>query len=52
MADSGASDRFTHTQSDLSQFEVLDNKDLVVKTASTVRDKTIQMFVKVGLFLK
>ena len=34
MADSVASDCFTHTQSDLSEFEVLDDKDLVVKTAS------------------
>jgi hypothetical protein len=34
MADSGASNCFTHTQSDLSEFEVLDDKELVVKTAS------------------
>ena len=34
MADSGASGCFTHTKSDLSEFEVLDDKDLVVKTAS------------------
>jgi hypothetical protein len=34
MADSGASNCFTHTQSDLSEFKVLDNKELVVKTAS------------------
>ena len=34
MADSGTSSCFTHTKSDLSEFEVLDNKDLVVKTAS------------------
>ena len=34
MADSSASSCFTHIKSDLSEFEVLDNKDLVVKTAS------------------
>jgi hypothetical protein len=34
MADSGTSNCFTHTQSDLTEFEVLDNNDLVVKTAS------------------
>ena len=34
MADSGASSCFMHTKSDLSEFEVLDDKDLVVKTAS------------------
>ena len=34
MADSSASDCFTHTQSNLSEFEVLDNNELVVKTAS------------------
>jgi hypothetical protein len=33
MADSGASNCFTHTQSNLSEFEVLNNKDLVVRTA-------------------
>ena len=34
MADSGTSSCFTHTKSDLSESEVLNNKDLVVKTAS------------------
>jgi GAG-pre-integrase domain len=34
MADSGASNCFTHSQSDLTEFEVLNNNDLVVKTAS------------------
>jgi hypothetical protein len=34
MADSGANNCFTHTQSDLTEFEVLDDNDLVVKTAS------------------
>ena len=34
MADSSTSSCFTHMKSDLSEFEVLDNKDLVVKTAS------------------
>ena len=34
MADSGTSSCFTHTKSDLSEFKVLDDKDLVVKTAS------------------
>jgi hypothetical protein len=34
MADSGASNCFTHTQSDLSEFEVLDDNELVVRTAS------------------
>ena len=34
MADSGASECFTHTQSDLLEFEVLNDKDLVVRTAS------------------
>jgi hypothetical protein len=34
MADSGASNCFTHTQSELSEFEVLNDKDLVVQTAS------------------
>jgi hypothetical protein len=34
MADSGTSECFTHTQSDLTEFEVLDDIDLVVKTAS------------------
>jgi hypothetical protein len=34
MADSSTSKCFTHTQGDLTEFEVLDDKDLVVKTAS------------------
>jgi hypothetical protein len=34
MADSGASNCFTHSKSDLTEFKVLDNNDLVVKTAS------------------
>jgi hypothetical protein len=39
MADSGASNCFTHTQSNLIEFEVLNDNDLVVKTAS----KTISL---------
>ena len=34
MADSGASISFTHTKSDLSEFEQINNKKLVTKTAS------------------
>jgi hypothetical protein len=34
MADSGASNCFTHTKSDLTEFEVLNDNDLIVKTAS------------------
>ena len=34
MADSAASDCFTHTKSDPSEFEAINDKDLVVKTAS------------------
>ena len=34
MADSSTSSCFTHMKSDLSEFEVLDDKDLVIKTAS------------------
>jgi hypothetical protein len=34
LADSGTSECFTHTQSDLTEFEVLNNNELVVKTAS------------------
>jgi hypothetical protein len=34
MADSGTSECFTHTQGDLTEFEVLDDNELVVKTAS------------------
>ena len=35
MADSGASDCFTHTKSDLSEFEQINDNALVVRTAST-----------------
>jgi hypothetical protein len=42
MADSGASNCFTHTQSDLSEFEVLDDKELVVKTASKTNSLKIK----------
>jgi hypothetical protein len=42
MADSGASNCFTHTQSNLSEFEVLDDNELVVKTASKTNSLKIQ----------
>jgi hypothetical protein len=42
MADSGTSNCFTHTQSNLSEFEVLDDKDLVVKTASKTNSLKIK----------
>jgi hypothetical protein len=42
MADSGASNCFTHTQSNLSEFEVLDNDELVVKTASKTNSLKIK----------
>jgi hypothetical protein len=42
MADSGASNCFTHTKSDLTEFEVLDNNDLVVKTASKTNSLKIK----------
>jgi hypothetical protein len=42
MADSGTSNCFTHTQSDLSEFEVLDDNDLVVKTASKTNSLKIK----------
>jgi hypothetical protein len=42
MADSGASNCFTHTQSDLSEFKVLDNNELVVKTASKTNSLKIK----------
>ena len=42
MADSGASECFTHTQSDLTEFEVLKNKDLVVRTASKTNSLRIK----------
>jgi hypothetical protein len=34
MADSGASNCFTHSKSSLTEFEVVNNNDLVIKTAS------------------
>jgi hypothetical protein len=42
MADSGASNCFTHTQSDLSEFEVLNDDELVVKTASKTHSLKIK----------
>jgi hypothetical protein len=42
MADSGASECFTHTQSDLTEFEVLDDNKLVVKTASKTNSLKIK----------
>jgi GAG-pre-integrase domain len=42
MADSGASNCFMHTQSDLTEFEVLDDNDLVVKTASKTNSLKIK----------
>jgi hypothetical protein len=42
MADSSASECFTHTQGDLTEFEVLDDKDLVVKTASKTNSLKIK----------
>ena len=42
MADSGASECFTHTQSDLSEFEVVNDKDLVVRTASKANSLKIR----------
>jgi hypothetical protein len=42
MADSGASNCFTHTQSDLTEFEALDDNDLVVKTASETNSLKIK----------
>ena len=42
MADRGASECFTHTQSDLSEFEVLNDKDLVVRTASKANSLKIK----------
>jgi hypothetical protein len=42
MADSGASNCFTHTQSNLTEFEVLDDNDLVVKTASKTNSLKIK----------
>jgi hypothetical protein len=42
MADSGTSQCFTHSQSDLTEFEVLDNNELVVKTASKTNSLKIK----------
>jgi hypothetical protein len=42
MADSGASNCFTHSQSDLTEFEVLDDNDLVVRTASKTNSLKIK----------
>jgi hypothetical protein len=42
MADNGASNCFTHTQSDLSEFEVSDDNELVVKTASKTNSLKIK----------
>jgi hypothetical protein len=42
MADSSASECFTHTQGNLTEFEVLDDKDLVVKTASKTNSLKIK----------
>jgi hypothetical protein len=42
MADSGSSNCFTHTQSNLTEFEVLDDNDLVVKTASKTNSLKIK----------
>ena len=42
MADSSTSECFTHTQSDLSEFQVLNDKDLVVRTASKANSLKIK----------
>jgi hypothetical protein len=42
MADSGTSNCLTHTQSNLSEFEVLDDNELVVKTASKTNSLKIK----------
>jgi hypothetical protein len=42
MADSGASNCFMHTQSNLSEFKVLDDNELVVKTASKTNSLKIK----------
>jgi hypothetical protein len=42
MADSGTSNCFTHTQSNLSEFEVLDDNELVVKTANKTNSLKIR----------
>jgi hypothetical protein len=41
-ADSSASNCFTHTQSDLSEFEVLNDDELVVRTASKTNSLKIK----------
>jgi hypothetical protein len=46
MTDSGASKCFTHTQGNLTEFEVLDDKDLVVKTAMSIKSSsTWRLFI-------
>jgi hypothetical protein len=42
MADSGTSEYYTHTQSNLTEFEVLDDNELVVKTASKTNSLKIK----------
>jgi hypothetical protein len=42
MADCSASNCFTHTQKDLSEFEVLDDNELLVKTASKTNSLKIK----------
>jgi hypothetical protein len=42
MADNGASNGFMHIQSDLTELEVLDDNDLVVKTASKTNSLKIK----------
>jgi Integrase core domain/GAG-pre-integrase domain len=42
MADSGTSNCFTHTQGDLSEFEVLNDDELVVRTASKTNSLKIK----------
>jgi hypothetical protein len=42
MADSGTSNCFMHTQSNVSEFKVLNNKDLVVQTASKTNSLKIK----------
>jgi hypothetical protein len=42
MAESGTSECFTHTQSNLTEFKVLDDNELVVKTASKTNSLKIK----------
>jgi hypothetical protein len=42
MTDSGTSNCFMHTQSDLTEFEVLNDNELVVKTASKTNSLKIK----------